>query len=696
MNIDDWVRNRHSGIIIFGSGQRGKRVQGYASRIGLNIEAFCDNNPEEWGKMIEGVKVLSVAELDQRGRDCIIVIANKSSALDIYTQLERMGFRNLIFDYSLFFCIGLDFSLELEDGAMECCVPEETEEILIVVDDINYTKLQSARCMASIRHSKGKLSCKVIRLTEIQKNQSADAVIIVSAGSVFEGSSIVRLYETWRRDQDKIIISKILSRELSTLSSGFSIYHTDILKCESAGERFDAPEVNYVKRRDMAVPDGMIMSGYWWQLLQTELGETNGSILDILKSLVQGGKQIDFLYQPQSIVVSTNEYPSELECRGMHGGGQKRDIVLVFDAMVARFDSNAGHRATKEYIDILLEINPHLIYIPDNYLYEEKYTPYYQQMGIMVIYGCEWDCHLVKKLRGYINDVIYVFINRPQVAQRYVDLLRALKPTVFISHFGHDIHFLRLMREAQVTEDKEILLEAEKYKEMELGLLDKVDVSGYPSKYEVEYLRSFNSHACIEYYPLYFFENREVTSRSTDSKGLLFVGSFGHHPNVDAVRWLITEIMPKVWERLCDIPVYIIGAAPPAELQMAESDNVRFCGFVEENELPKYYGRCRMAVAPLRYGAGMKGKVLEAMYYGTPILTTSIGAEGLEGNTGVMIADSAREFADCIIESYNNAECLTRLSWIEQAYISENFSKKQLMDMLHKQIALAIKKQRRG
>lgn len=696
MNIDDWVRDRHRGIFIFGSGQRGKKVQAYADRIGINIEAFCDNNSEKWGKLIGAKKVLSPAELEQYGKDRVIVIANKSNALDIYTQLESMGFRNLIFDYSLFFCKGLDFSFESEDEVPERYEPGETKEILIVVDDVNYTKQQSARCVASVRHSMGRLSCEVARLTEIRENRYANAVIIISAGSVFEGDSIAKLYDTWRRDQDKIILSKILSQELSTLSSGFTIDQAGILKCESVGERFDAPEVNYVKRRDMAIPDGMIMSGYWWQMIQTEFGRAKGSILDMLESLVQGGKQIDFLYQPQSIVVSTNEYPTELVCKGMHEGKQNRDIILVLDVTVARFDNNAGHRATKEYIDILFEINPRLIYITDNFLYDEKYTPYYQQMGILVIYGCEWDCHFEKRLRGYIYDIIYAFINRPQVAHRYVDLLRALKPTIYISHFGHDIHFLRLMREAQVTGDKDILSEAEKYREMELRLLDKVDVSGYPSKYEVEYLRSLNSRACIEYFPLYFFESREATSRSTDSKGLLFVGSFGHLPNVDAVRWLITEIMPEVWERLYDIPVYIIGANPPSELQAFESENIRFCGFVKDDELEKYYGRCRMAVAPLRYGAGMKGKVLEAMYYGAPILTTSIGAEGLEGNTGIMVADSAQELADCIIKSYNDTECLNRLSHIEQVYIAENFNKMQLKNILRKQIAMAIEKQRRG
>lgn len=697
MNIDDWVKNRHSGIIIFGSGQRGKRVQEYAAKMDINIKAFCDNDPQKWGELIGGIKVISVAELDQYGRDCIIVIANKAGALDIYAQLENMGFHNLLFDYSLGFCKNLDFELEPKDKESECPELRGAKNILVVVDDVGYDKRQFARCVASVRHSAKGLSCEAVRLTEIQEGQYAEAVILISAGSVFEGESLKRLYETWSEHQEKIVCSRILSRELRLENSGYTVERrSGAFICESMGERFDAPEVNYVKRRDMGIPDGMIMSGYWWQLLRKELGGSGGSCLDALSNIVQGGERIEFLYQPQSIVVSRNKYPSKLEYEMIGLEQQNRDIVLVFDTTIARFNQNAGHRATKEYIDILLEMNAQIIYIVDNFRYDEKYTSYFQQKGIMAVYGCEWECNFEKKLKKYICNVIYAFINRPQVAQRYVGLLRTLNPNIYIAHFGHDIHFLRLTREAQVTGDKNLLCEADKYREMELGLLDKVDVSGYPSKYEVEYLRNYAPHACIEYFPLYFFENKTITCRSTESEGLLFVGSFGHPPNVDAVRWLITGIMPEVWARLDNVPVYIIGANPPAELQMEENENVRFCGFVEEDELSKYYERCKMAIAPLRYGAGMKGKVLEAMYYGTPTLTTPIGAEGIEGNTGIMVADGAREFAECIIKHYNDMEQLNKLSQIEQTYILENFSKKQLKDIIHRQIAMAIEKHRRG
>lgn len=696
MNIDAWIKYKSKGIIIFGVGKRGMEAQAYAERMDINIEAFCDNNSQIWGSDIAGKRVLSPSELELYDKDQAIVIANKRNYSDIYAQLENMGFHNLTFDYSLHFYGYLNSPLRLEEKYIDHTGQTIEKDLLVVVDDFGYDTYEVERCIASICRSMGTLRGNVARLSEIREDQRAGAVIIISAGSVFEGDSVVKLYETWQRNTDKIIVSKILSKELLILSSGYSMSRSGCLKCEDVGERCEVPEVNFVKQKDMAIPDGMIMSESRWQRVQKGLHRYKGSILDALKSVLDGNGRIDFLYQPQSVVVSENEYSHELTCDGIHKWEHSRDIILVFDTTVAQFDNNTGHRAVKGYIDILHEINPNIIYIVSNFKYHEKYTPYFQQMGIMVVYGCEWDVHFEEKLGRYMKDVIYAFINRPRIAQRYVDLLKRLNQAVYISYFGVDLHFLRLMREAEIAGDDEILKEAEYYKEMELGLLDRVDVSGYPSKFEVKLLKQYNSKACIEYFPLYFFEDIKEINRSRDSKGLLFVGSFGHPPNVDAVRWLIAEIMPEVWEKLHDIPVYIIGANPPSALQALESENIRFCGFVKDDELEEYYGRCRMAVAPLRYGAGMKGKVLEAMYYGTPILTTSIGAEGLEGNTGIMVADNAQELAEYIIKSYNDMECLNRLSHIGQVYISENFNKKQLKNMFRKQIAMAIEKQRRG
>ena len=95
-------------------------------------------------------------------------------------------------------------------------------------------------------------------------------------------------------------------------------------------------------------------------------------------------------------------------------------------------------------------------------------------------------------------------------------LLKRMNLAVYISHFGVDLHFLRLMREAEIAGDEEILKEAEYYREMELGLLGRVDVSGYPSKFEVNLLKQYNSKACIEYFPLYFFEDIKEISRNRD------------------------------------------------------------------------------------------------------------------------------------------------------------------------------------
>ena len=158
-----------------------------------------------------------------------------------------------------------------------------------------------------------------------------------------------------------------------------------------------------------------------------------------------------------------------------------------------------------------------------------------------------------------------------------------------------------------------------------------------------------------------------------DRKGILFVGGFQHDPNVAAVKELVNVIMPKVVAVLGPIPITIAGSRPTAEVLELASRTVRVCGWVED--LGPVYEQSRLFVAPLRYGAGVKGKIGEALIHGLPTVTTSIGVEGLalENEIDIMIADSADEMAKIICDLYNDEEL-----WLK---LSENGAKKieQLM-----------------
>jgi glycosyltransferase involved in cell wall biosynthesis len=138
--------------------------------------------------------------------------------------------------------------------------------------------------------------------------------------------------------------------------------------------------------------------------------------------------------------------------------------------------------------------------------------------------------------------------------------------------------------------------------------------------------------------------------------GLVFIGSYNHPPNIDAVKWLCLEIMPLVWVSHPDITVNLLGSNLKDEVKELASDKVIVTGYVPEVE--PYFQKSRIFVAPLRFGAGMKGKIGQSLSLGLPTITTKIGAEGmgLIDHQDVLIADTAEEFAQAVIELYDHRE----------------------------------------
>lgn len=156
----------------------------------------------------------------------------------------------------------------------------------------------------------------------------------------------------------------------------------------------------------------------------------------------------------------------------------------------------------------------------------------------------------------------------------------------------------------------------------------------------------------------------------------MFVGGFAHPPNADAVLWFAKEIFPLIRARF-RVPFYVVGSKVTEEIKALEQpDNgIIVKGFVSEEELFRLYASCRVVVVPLRYGAGVKGKVVEAIYNGAPVVTTSIGAEGIpEADRVMKIADSPEGFADCVAKLYQDPAACQALCKKTQSYIREYFS----------------------
>lgn len=304
-------------------------------------------------------------------------------------------------------------------------------------------------------------------------------------------------------------------------------------------------------------------------------------------------------------------------------------------------------------------------------------------MGIEVLYGDYYFHHWKEWIRANGKYFDYAWLSRPHISVRYIDLIRTYSSAKII-YFGHDLHYLREMRAYQQNGDEKNLKDSKEWKRMELELMRKADVSYYLSKAELDVIAGEDVSLRVRRVPIHIYDRfPKIHYQAAKRKDILFVGGFGHPPNVDAVRWLAEEIMPLVWMKNEDVVLHVVGSGPPKDIQAFANEHLKICGFLTDEELRRMYGTVRLAVVPLRFGAGIKGKIIEAMMWGMPVVTTEIGIEGIEGAEQIIqVHQDTQELADCMVQLYQNERQLERMSEEERRYIKANYSVKNAVDVL--------------
>ncbi|MGL4759188.1 MAG: glycosyltransferase family 4 protein, partial [Patescibacteria group bacterium] len=139
-------------------------------------------------------------------------------------------------------------------------------------------------------------------------------------------------------------------------------------------------------------------------------------------------------------------------------------------------------------------------------------------------------------------------------------------------------------------------------------------------------------------------------------QGILFIGGYKHVPNIDCVEWLCQEIMPIVWQSLPDLQVTLLGSHPTEAVKQLADERINVTGYIED--VTPYFLSHRVFVSPLRFGAGMKGKIGQSLEYGLPVVSTMVGAEGigLTDECDVLIADEKQHFAEQIIRLHEDEQ----------------------------------------
>lgn len=402
--------------------------------------------------------------------------------------------------------------------------------------------------------------------------------------------------------------------------------------------------------------------------------DVNGSGLK--RYQVENGEKLKekWALQLRSQCVNTGD-PDPFRARERSMG---KMIILVVDHYVPTYDKDAGSKTTFQYLKMFLKKGYVVKFLGDNFLHEEPYSTTLQQMGIEVLYGDEYQTKIWDWLKEHGKDIAVAYLNRPHIAGKYVDFIKDHTDCKVI-YYGHDLHFLRERREFELTGDIKKKRDSEYWKSVEFSMLYKAAMSYYPSNVEVEAIHQIDGSIPVKAITAYVYEqfletlNKDFARR----EGLLFVGGFAHPPNADAVLWFAKEVFPLIREALPDVRFYVVGSKVTEEILAlgTPESGIVIKGFVTEEELAALYASCRLVVVPLRFGAGVKGKVVEAVYNGAPIVTTSVGAEGIFLAREVMeVADGEQAFADAVVRLYPDQERLLRMAEKTQVYIREHFS----------------------
>jgi GT2 family glycosyltransferase len=329
-----------------------------------------------------------------------------------------------------------------------------------------------------------------------------------------------------------------------------------------------------------------------------------------------------------------------------HDRSSGRRSILVIDRYVPQPDRDAGSRSTWCVLQALAQMGLHIKFWPEDLLFDPEYVLPLQQAGIEVFHGEEFRNGFAEWIAQNGRYFDYVLVNRPSVAKEFLPAIRE-HSRAKILFYGHDLHHLRLRGEYGLTGNESLRRESEAWKRLEESLWRSVDVVYYPSHSETEVVGAAVPGVRAHTLPLYFFDDEATRSPGPEGRsGIIFVAGFGHAPNVDAAVWLVKTVLPLIEMSGGKPHLWLVGSNPTQDVRQLAGPNVTVTGYVTDARLLEFYRSARVAIVPLRIGAGVKGKVVEALHYGLPIVTTSVGAQGLDGlAAAVPVADEPKVLA---------------------------------------------------
>ena len=349
-----------------------------------------------------------------------------------------------------------------------------------------------------------------------------------------------------------------------------------------------------------------------------------------------------------------------------------RARVLIVEACMITPDQDSGSVRMLAMLRILVSLGAHVTFIADNLEAREPYTSQLRAEGVDV-----WHApyvHSVAQLlqeRGSLYDV--VMLCRHYIAAPLVPAVRKYAPQAQLWFDTVDLHYLREERQAALENSQAMLRTARQTRDQELGVIEAADLTLVVSPVEQQVLAQAAPHARVEI--LSNIHDVHADTPGFDVRdGLLFVGGFQHPPNVDAVTWFVEQVWPLVRAAAPALTLRVVGSKMPDRLRSLHGNGIEILGFVHDIE--PLLRSSKVSIAPLRYGAGVKGKVNQAMAYGLPVVATSVAVEGMGLRDGehVRVADTPQAFADAVLKVHSDRTLWEALARGGLRNVDETFS----------------------
>lgn len=346
--------------------------------------------------------------------------------------------------------------------------------------------------------------------------------------------------------------------------------------------------------------------------------------------------------------------------------------ILLIDATTPTPDQDSGSLRYINLIRVLRKLGWQCTFFADNRAYMKGYTEALRALGVEVHFH-PWLSDPVAFFRERGAQFDAVMLSRHYVASHYVDLVRQYAPQARLLFDTVDLHYLREQRAAALTGSAAMARQAEATRSAELELIRRADITLVVSPVEQALLTQEVPGARVEV----LSNIHEVAGRKAGfeaRRDLWFVGGFQHSPNVDAVEWFVREIWPLVRAELPEAIFHVVGSKMPESLATLKVDGVKLHGFVAD--LTPFLDGCRLSVAPLRYGAGVKGKINQSMAHGQPVVATPIAIEGMAIAPGreALVAETPQDFAAAVVRLYRDPQLWLALSDAGLANIEAHFS----------------------